>query len=517
MQILDCVPPSIVEQFPPVSPDFPELHKYLESRGISEETYSRFNVRTGMEPSELGFCFTNILGNVIGMVFRDIYTKKINGLKVEGVDLPKKAKAGAFFGMHLVDIARPLLIVEGECFPGDAEVLTPTGWVRFDCYSGQNVLQIYPDRRSAFVTPTAFIKKHINDSLIELHSKGYYSLTTKRHNIVTFGLNGKLYKNKAVEHIPGCRHIPRVTFLDGPGIPLSDDQIRLCIAVSADFSIDHRTGTAYHKPKGMRYAKAAFKKERKIERIKAILNALKIKFVSNKLKADGYTGVCFHLPDFVPGKLFDHSWIGQATLRQRQLILEEIVHWDGNTVNNRNQIEFSSVKKENIDFVQAIAHTTGHISTIMSRSNRYGSWYKVSVLMSKDHTSSQSLKKAEIQFNGDVFCVSVPSGMILVRQQNKVTVTGNCDAMLAYQYGFRNVLSPGGMSLTKQQAKKIQNNIIIVGFDNDEAGEIGYRQVCKLMPTKTIFKIDWSPYKDVGEIPDSTTFWTTFWENQARW
>ena len=43
------------------------------------------------------------------------------------------------FNMNRVNISQPLLITEGECFPGDAEILTPDGWVRFDEYHGQDV------------------------------------------------------------------------------------------------------------------------------------------------------------------------------------------------------------------------------------------------------------------------------------------------------------------------------------------------------------------------------------------
>lgn len=37
------------------------------------------------------------------------------------------------------------------------------------------------------------------------------------------------------------------------------------------------------------------------------------------------------------------------------------------------------------------------------------------------------LLKVYKDFTDDVYCVTVPSGMIMIRQNNFVTVTGNCD------------------------------------------------------------------------------------------
>jgi DNA primase len=116
---LDFVPSAILNLFPKVTLDeVPEIHNYLRNRGISKLTYEHFDVRYN-EYKELVFVFTNILGNPLGLIFRSITEKKIRGLKIEclefaGISLPKKARAGAWFGMHLVNITEPLMIVEAE-------------------------------------------------------------------------------------------------------------------------------------------------------------------------------------------------------------------------------------------------------------------------------------------------------------------------------------------------------------------------------------------------------------------
>lgn len=117
--LLTFLPTPILNLFPLLSPESnPKLHSYLKSRGISQKVYTRFGVRYN-EWDELVFPYTSIIGNTIGVVFRNIETKKISGLKIgplteDHIELPKKARMGAWFGLHLIDIAQSLLIVEGE-------------------------------------------------------------------------------------------------------------------------------------------------------------------------------------------------------------------------------------------------------------------------------------------------------------------------------------------------------------------------------------------------------------------
>lgn len=80
------------------------------------------------------------------------------------------------------------------------------------------------------------------------------------------------------------------------------------------------------------------------------------------------------------------------------------------------------------------------------------------------------------------------------------------DCILAYSYGFTNVLSSGGMGMTRAQAKAIYNRDILLGYDADPAGDLGYNKVSRLLRGKKIYRVDWSPYKDLGEIRDKKIF-----------
>ena len=248
----------------------------------------------------------------------------------------------------------------------------------------------------------------------------------------------------------GHEHIPRVGFIDGIGISLSDEQIAFAIAVSADAKIDVRKNTGPRKGAEDRYIHFGFKKQRKVSRLRDLINALGLDALvtSNADDAEssnrGFTYFSMPCPKWVPGRFLPHEWIAAATARQREFILNEIRQWDGNGVLNRNQEEYSSKYYENALWVQSLCHTSGRCSSIMRRKNALGSWFKVSILHSKSTTSYQQIKSEAVPFDGEVFCVTVPSGAILVRQDEKITVSGNCDALSFWEVGIPAVSIPSG-------------------------------------------------------------------------
>ena len=332
------------------------------------------------------------------------------------------------------------IITEGECFRGDAEILTSKGFVRFDEYQGEDVAVVDEGLSITFKQPIARIEKPYDGELVEFSNRFYYSLTTPGHNMFFVNTrDGKPFKKTAqeLENAKGVSwNIPTAAgCTTSEGLDISDDMLRFLVAVSADFTI---------RPWGALYC--ALKKERKIERLKMLIKALKIK-CSITRDCRGYASfyVC---PKYVPQgvfKLFPNEWIGKLSARQCKLILEEIVHWDGNLVNGRNQIEYSSKEYHNATFIQTIAHMSGYNSTIMKRKNEYGSWYKVSILFGKNHVNTQSLTKRRVQHKGNVYCVQVDTGLIMVRQKGIVSITGNCDALSFYECGRNDVISvPNG-------------------------------------------------------------------------
>lgn len=430
---------------------------------------------------------------------------KICGYKVR--ELPKKFSAVGetspskvqFFGQSVFESGEViasdkfLIVTEGECFPYDAEVFTESGWVKLGEYRGGDVLQYNEDGSANFTKPTAYIMKEGTHDLVTHKVKGFTSTTTLGHNMVVQNAKGVLHKVPAQNFpVNTTGKIIRTFNIEGSGINLTDDQLRFCVAISADFKFDQRAS-------GSVYAHAVFKKDRKKIRIREILDRCGISYTSYQQKGDRSDYTSFNvtnLPDWCPKRMLPNEWLIKATQHQRSIIMEEMVYWDGNRVPNREQVEYSSKYYENAVWMQTLAHSMGYCSSIMPRKNEFGSWYKVSVLFKKKYTSTQCISTSHEKTENGVYCVKVDSGMLVVRQNDQIHISGNCDAVATQQIlseqGNPNFINavvsiPNG---TGSAVKTVQTNWnwvqkfdhVILFFDQDEPGREAAIQVAKKLP-----------------------------------
>lgn len=468
---------------------------FFRSRRLLQETVKRH--RIAQRGSDVAFPFFKD-GVLMNVKYRGIKEKKFSQTAggthiVYNYDNAKKALDD--------NLTKAVVITEGECYTGDTEVLTESGWVQLDQYLGQNVLQINHDKSGDFVKPLAVIKKNYDGKLINYSSGSYKMLTTPNHTFVRV-IKGKYVKRAATEstHFP----IPRTTTHDGCGVDLSDDQIKLMVACSADFSF--RSGGDIY---------GAFKKEKKIIRARTILDSIGLRYSSKIEASRGYINFYIYRGQdtLYLTKEFNHSLLSELDLRQKRLFLNELLHWDGNPVPDRNQIEYSSCLYSNATFVQTLAHLCGYTSTIIRRSNEFGKWFKVSILFGKQTSSTQG-GWTEVDYSGLVYCLTVPSGMILVRHMESISVCGNCDTMSFDEAGFPAAVSLDGGApnpndrVIDGKFECIDNSYelfdaaetIYIAVDNDVNGKIAEKELVRRFGAEKVRLVDFGKYKDANEV-----------------
>lgn len=405
---------------------------WFKGRGISEATLQALHVTEGMEwmpqnnaPSNTVQFNYYLNGELINTKFRtgDKKFKLVSGARL----IP--------YNIDAIKGQKECIVVEGECFPSGTEVLTENGWIAFESLIGSEAIAQYnADGTINFAVPLARIAKPYEGNLVEFSNdrRNYYSLTTPKHNLVVLKY-GKLTKVHA-EDIPAYQtYIPRCGYIEGTGIPMNDDLLRLYVAISADFTI-RKDGDIW----------GGFKKMRKVIRLRGLLDSLGLRYTVNKIK-NGYYSVFIHREQGLePFKKFPDRWLCDMTRHQREVLLSELVLWDGNHVPDRTMVEYSTKLLCNAIFVQTLSHTCGKISTIIPRSNAYGEWYKVTI-QNRQHSTTSSKHSRRVPYRGMVYCLTMPSGMLLVRQNNIISVSGNCDALSFYEIGHHNVISvPNG-------------------------------------------------------------------------
>lgn len=434
----------------------PEALDWFRERAIPEDVLAEYGVGSRMVDGKLVVYFPYTVGGKLVNVKRR--SGELPALKQFGQE---KDAERSLFGVDQAKGSTIVVITEGECLTGDTEVLTPRGWIRLDAYDGTlPVVQYHDDGASSLAIPEAIVRTPFSGSLIRTENTRRVSVTTTpEHRMVARDKHGKLVVHPA-NRPPSARHyLPRSTILHGEGIPWDDDQIRFAVAVSADTSI-RNDGDDDFQYRG-RYGVACFSKGRKIERFRALATACGVPMRESVTKG-GMTQFLFHLPEWLPGKDLPARWATDMTLSQKQVFLAEIVLWDGNTVPNRTMVEYATNRPHNADVVQAIAHTAGLCATQIPRKNAWGEWIKVTITQ-RDRASWKSLRQFPVPFEGDVWCLKVPSGMMMVRHEGCVTITGNCDVLACAAAGWSAVSAPDGAPGKIRDADGTVRGIAAVG------------------------------------------------------
>ena len=229
----------------------------------------------------------------------------------------------------------------------------------------------------------------------------------------------------------------RTTFdYDGQGINLTDDEIRLMVAVVADGSFQSNTQTnwcIFH-----------LKKQRKKDRLISLLTKCNIDYKECKSASEGYTDYKFYAPLRI--KQFPSEWYN-CTKEQFNIIVDEYKYWDGYFAIQGNRIpSYSSTHKSDADFMQFAFAVCG-LRSIIAVDNRAKQKYltngkeyirknvaygvcptkqnkvRINIDSRADHKKTEFIPYQTK--DGYKYCFTVPSHMLILRRNNRIFITGN--------------------------------------------------------------------------------------------
>ena len=354
--------------------------------------------------------------------------------------------------MSIVKEQVSIVIGKGGCVDADTEFFTGREWKRIADYkSNDNVLQFNTDRTAELVKPSSFIKIpcdtmwHMNND-----SNSIDQVLSDEHRVIYQTSRGHLAE-KPFSEIMKIQNSNRLGFLGrflhsfdygGKGIDLTDAEIRVMVAVFADGSYNKS------EPHWANYYQCRFhlKKDRKKDRLKKICEDANIELLKRPSVADGYSDFYIITPNSRQ-KTFPTSWYN-ASRDQLQIILEEVMYWDG-SFRVKGGKSFSTTIKSDADFVQFVASACGY-SAIIGTLDRVGQdyltsekiyqrksvEYEVCVAKNKNRTTSiakDQRAKTEIHstiteyktIDGYKYCFTVDSGMLILRRNGRIFITGN--------------------------------------------------------------------------------------------
>lgn len=337
--------------------------------------------------------------------------------------------------------AQTLAVSQG-CVDGSTEILTESGWVRFDELNESHgkVIQVFPNGKMEFVTPTEYHtydyagpmdhytstgknQKGLMDLFVTPNHRVAYETLSRREGKRVFSESLSIRESR--EH---SFHRDNRAWYTGEiqddGIELTPQE-RFLIAYQADGSTNP-TGNSNGTVSGSVIYAFRFRKNRKIQRLEWILHECGYSFTRSDY-SNGTVSILVRVPCSVnvSKRLRDNFNLSDMGLTKARQFVEEVMQWDASWGTANSGIYFST-ERDNSEFIHAVACLSGY-KTMIRINEREGRLprYDVHVSMNLRTIGGEAIEKNSYEFVGRVYCVSVPSGMFLCRRNGHTMVTGN--------------------------------------------------------------------------------------------
>ena len=299
------------------------------------------------------------------------------------------------------------------CFPIGTEVLTRDGfWAIEDISKEDDIAQWDPETQEiTFAKPLDIVEPYVA-KVVKVRD----TEATENHQMFDIS-NGKPTK---FEWGSKSRFkFPTNANYKAKGLDLTDDEIEYLLWVQADGSY-MRDGDCYY---GVEFH---LKKQRKIERVIGLLDDLGKEFAvtnqtngTTKIRVYGKQEVLW-CEKYLSGKKLTWEWV-ELSDSQYERFREVIVLADGCAANS----SYSSNFQQNIDIVQAILQLHGQPSHVY-----YGG--DQPRLFFANHAYWTDTRYGREEFNALVTCLEMPKGSMIIRQNGRIQIVGNCPGPYLY-------------------------------------------------------------------------------------
>ena len=332
------------------------------------------------------------------------------------------------------------MVCRPDCYTEDTEILTNQGFKLFKNLEKDDLVAQYTeDGNIEFVQPQRYIDETYEGPMYNFqNAMNHVNITvTPNHRMVTQTGTGTLHIDFAKDlSNTKCRYFINAGLKQGMVDHLTPFD-KLMIALQAD----GRCKTCYEregdKEKVQHILEFQFAKQRKIDKLISICEEGGYKYKITKPVSRQYadedkwnaqTTVTVYISN-QPYKEFI-NWVNiedKSYLWCREFI-SEVTNWDA-CVRTESRFKYDTTIEQNAKIVQTIAILAGYRTKFSiyrdNRSEKYHDVYTVNIVTKTNTTSGQAVVRTRVDYKGHIYCVTVPSGMLVVRRDNQVVVSGN--------------------------------------------------------------------------------------------
>lgn len=320
------------------------------------------------------------------------------------------------------------ILILDECMTDDTEILTNQGWKRFDQLDQTELVAQYTKEGAIeFVKPLEHIKMHYEGDMHAVHigNKATFHFTPNHVQPLYYRKSKKIKEkyikdtkfnqaNSVIRSGYACGFLKHLSPLD-----------RIAIALQAD-------GTLQHKQPTYNYWTIQLKKDRKKERLISLLQESFLEYREISCTRPNYRRFSIKTPLSITKLLTTHFNLVDMSAKYAEEFIEETMLWDGH-VRSGKYYHYGSVVRANVDFCQSVATLCGFSSHIRvavdNRKETFNDYHRLFMKRELHKPDNQSITQEIYQYTGDVYCVKVPSQMIIIRRDGYEMVTGNCHSL----------------------------------------------------------------------------------------
>jgi nicotinic acid phosphoribosyltransferase len=332
------------------------------------------------------------------------------------------------------------------CYDKETEILTFVGFKKFEDLNPTDLVAQYSnDGLIEFVAYSNYVNSDYDGPMMQFSTLGNVGkvdlLVTPNHRMVRKSIGTG---NIEIQEAQKIKFSQRNVWLQGgkavEGHRPFDDWDRLRIAFQADGSFASHASDYTGERKNTIPIRFSLKKNRKKERLENVLNNLGLEYTkANEGGKPGYTRYWIPIPiDHAFSKTFDWVKFDSVCYSWCENFISELQYWDG--CKKSATICYSTTVRANADVVQTIGALADFRATLSKcPDKRETRKLLFTVLLSPKSTrNGQGIIKQSVPYKGKIYCVTVPSGMLVVRRHNTISISGNSEHSVTTAYGEEN-------------------------------------------------------------------------------
>lgn len=347
-----------------------------------------------------------------------------------------------------------------KCYDEETEVLTTNGFRLFSEVGDSLIMQVTPSGLEP-VGATPFFQKYAGDMVVMDGDKNLNFCVTPNHDMVVLGGKIEAMDLYAAARTRAAHCIPRIAPGRSVEFGVSDAAIRLAAAVLCDGS--GRGGEKFT---------VSVSRPRKIDRLMSygLHTSLRTRASSGDIgvMADGrvvttlsdksvFSFMVSSVEGLLDGSKFPNTEVfAQLSERQSRIFIEEMVFFDGNIDPASGVSRFFQTKPTVTALFELVACAAGFCVSSTERSDATYPGAKVLTISDRNaipirrwcrpyKNFKPGIKRVGLELTPNpgrgVWCVTVPSGAIVVRRKSFSMVCGNCTDAAVIRKGWPNETS----------------------------------------------------------------------------